>query len=132
MRVCVITVILFLFFYIPFRFFFHSSEGGCTYFHVCNTALDVMKAASVSPARDLCNYRHFRKTAYNYEVKKHHCLDFLTSHPDVYIDIWVLCTAVTRAPWEEGVEASCGAAFCSRGEFHHGPHLHIQHTHSPL
>lgn len=91
--VCVATVILFLAFFV-FLFFYsfiHLRVGEpLSMNQVCNTALCVMKEASVSPAQDVCNYWDFRKTAYNNEVKKNPRLDFVTSHHPPYTDIWVL------------------------------------------
>lgn len=135
--VCVATVILFLAFFV-FLFFYsfiHLRVGEpLSMNQVCNTALCVMKEASVSPAQDVCNYWDFRKTAYNNEVKKNPRLDFVTSHHPPYTDIWVLSpecchqTAV-KATGGRGRGELWGGAFCSTGECRPGPRdLHVHHT----
>ena len=75
---------------------------------VCHTTLDVMKEASVSPAQDLYNYWHFRKITFNYEIKKNHYLDFLTSHPHMFADICVLCNTLTEQRRKKGWRPAVG------------------------
>ena len=80
---------------------------------VWNTTLDVMKEASISPAQGLYSYWHFRKITFNYEIKKHHYLDFLTSHSHVCRHLGAL-QYFDQTAQEERVQTSCGQSSASR------------------
>ena len=75
---------------------------------VCNTTLDVMKEASISPAWDLYNYWHFRKIAFHYEIFKKSLPRLLNlTFPHVCRHLGTL-QYFHQTAQEERVQISCG------------------------